>query len=1073
MSLTVLLNYYSRKISIVFVLFCSFIQFIAAQTPTNLALNNPIELTIKGGERHVYQLNLKQNQFANVVVEQRGIDLTVRWKGADDKTIANFDEEIRKQGKEESPFVAPVNGLYKIEILTKFKNVLSVSYKVELVALREATPQESKLSEAQVLSYQAQNLNLATKYKEAITLAEKALAIREQVQGVDNPDISELLNILSTAYLRLSEWEKSETYCLRSIKIWEKLDGASSIKLTTPITNLASIALSKGALEKAEELNLRVISIFEINEVIENSDYAGTISNLGNLYRRMGEDEKAIAMYERAVKLREQIWGKDHLDVAQSLVGLQGLAISNGDASKAQTLGERILSIREKNLGSDHPDSVSAMSNLGLSYIAGEELEKAEGIYRRALTIIDRTPGNEAIKTALRNNLGEVYFIRGDFAQAISLTQQALEIAEPKFGSNSLNVGRYLDGLAKAYLAINDLEKAESSALRSLAIREKLLGANHVQLGQSCDLIAEIYAVKHEVNLSIIYQNRANLILEKNIEAALTSASERQQFEYLTSQSKHTNQPIFLHLRYLQDSKDAGEIALTKILQMKGRALDAVSNSRAALRQRFNANDQALFDQLNALHAQVAKLELNGPQKISLAEHQKLLSSLKEKKDYLDVEINRLSKGFYNVQSVSLAGVKAAIPPNSALLEFVAYLPFNVESKANEKNIYSKVQYAVYVLSRNGNTKWVDLGEAGKLDKIIDEWRKSLRDPNSKDTAQLARNVDEKIMQPVRQLLGDVGHLLISPDGLLNLIPFEALVDEKNQFLIENFSLTYLTSGRDLLRMQVPRNAASTPVIIADPAFGEAEATQIARADTSRSKSNVRTQKRQSVTTGDDISTIYFSTLNATAAEANAIRTQFPESLFLTGANATEASLKQVTAPKILHIATHGFFLTNQSSEANVKDTRAINAKAKIENPLLRSGLALAGANVRKADGEDGILTALEASGLNLWGTKLVTLSACDTGIGEVKTGEGVYGLRRAFVLAGTESLVMSLWPVSDLVTRELMTGYYKGLKQGLGRGEALRQVQLRMLKRKSREHPFYWASFIQSGEWANLDGKR
>ena len=137
-------------------------------------------------------------------------------------------------------------------------------------------------------------------------------------------------------------------------------------------------------------------------------------------------------------------------------------------------------------------------------------------------------------------------------------------------------------------------------------------------------------------------------------------------------------------------------------------------------------------------------------------------------------------------------------------------------------------------------------------------------------------------------------------------------------------------------------------------------------------------------------------------------------------------------------------------------------------------GLALAGANLRHtSDTDDGILTALEASGLNLWGTKLVVLSACDTGIGDVRNGEGVYGLRRAFFLAGAESLVMSLWPVSDYTTRELMTGYYRNLKQGIGRGSALRQVQLDMLKRNPHLHPFYWANFIQSGEWADLNGKR
>src|SRR5262249_12686276 len=146
-----------------------------------------------------------------------------------------------------------------------------------------------------------------------------------------------------------------------------------------------------------------------------------------------------------------------------------------------------------------------------------------------------------------------------------------------------------------------------------------------------------------------------------------------------------------------------------------------------------------------------------------------------------------------------------------------------------------------------------------------------------------------------------------------------------------------------------------------------------------------------------------------------------------------------------------------------------ISAPASIQNPLLRSGLALSGANLTKTAGDDGILTALEAAGLNLWGTKLVTLSACDTGVGEVKNGEGVYGLRRAFFLAGTESLVMSLWPVSDIAPREMMTSYYAGLRKGLGRGEALRQAELAMLKRPTRRHPFYWASFIESGAWTPL----
>jgi CHAT domain-containing protein len=182
-------------------------------------------------------------------------------------------------------------------------------------------------------------------------------------------------------------------------------------------------------------------------------------------------------------------------------------------------------------------------------------------------------------------------------------------------------------------------------------------------------------------------------------------------------------------------------------------------------------------------------------------------------------------------------------------------------------------------------------------------------------------------------------------------------------------------------------------------------------------------------------------------------------------------------------VATHGFFLRDQEirllggRDLIVDTAQSVGpSNQPTANPLLRSGLALAGVNQRlgRADHmDDGVLTALEAAGLDLWGTKLVVLSACDTGVGEVKNGEGVFGLRRALSQAGSETQVMSLWPVSDLGARDLMIEYYKALERGEGRGDGLRRVQLEMLKRKGRRHPFYWASFIQSGEWANLEGKR
>jgi CHAT domain-containing protein len=199
----------------------------------------------------------------------------------------------------------------------------------------------------------------------------------------------------------------------------------------------------------------------------------------------------------------------------------------------------------------------------------------------------------------------------------------------------------------------------------------------------------------------------------------------------------------------------------------------------------------------------------------------------------------------------------------------------------------------------------------------------------------------------------------------------------------------------------------------------------------------------------------------------------------LIGARATETAIKGKRAPRVLHIATHGFFLHDQTLQrrppgglAQIGGSGSVfGPSLSTENPLLRSGLALAGANRRESGAQDGILTALEVAGLDLWGTELVVLSACDTGRGKVVVGEGVYGLRRALVIAGAESQLVSLWEVDDEATRELMEAYYARLAAGEGRSEALRRVQLEMLGSEEYSHPYYWASFIPIGAWGPIEG--
>jgi len=274
--------------------------------------------------------------------------------------------------------------------------------------------------------------------------------------------------------------------------------------------------------------------------------------------------------------------------------------------------------------------------------------------------------------------------------------------------------------------------------------------------------------------------------------------------------------------------------------------------------------------------------------------------------------------------------------------------------------------------------------------------------------------------------------------------------------------------------LHVARDSKQPPLILANPNF-DLTRLQLAKAHVAKRNPAAGALLR-STTTGTELKDLSFAPLLDSEEEARAIKALLPRAQLLTGSQATKTALKRAQAPRILHIATHGFFLSDVQN--TVPDTRGQSnsnsppATVKLENPLLRSGLALAGANQWKGKSDNGLFTALEAAGLNLWGTKLVVLSACETGLGEVKNGEGVYGLRRALVLAGAETQMISLWKVRDDVTRELMTEYYRRILQGEGRGEALRAVQLEMLKKKGRERPYYWASFIQSGDWRNLNGK-
>jgi len=580
---------------------------------------------------------------------------------------------------------------------------------------------------------------------------------------------------------------------------------------------------------------------------------------------------------------------------------------------------------------------------------------------------------------------------------------------------------------------------------RSLAIREQALGANHPNVATSLNTLAVLYWSQNQTEPALIRLARALDIEETNLAQNLVIGSEADKRAYLKTFSGSTNRVISFHLQSVPNNPQAARLALTTILRRKGRVLDTLSQSLIRLRQQLSPADQERLTRLSALRTQVAQIAFNPNPTDQQRQQLQLLNTQAEQ---IEAELNRSSSAFaQTTQKVTLEAVQKAIPANAALVEFIQYEPFN--PKAPQGQRFGAPRYAVYVLTSTGEPRFADLGSASEIDALVNQYYNVIRDPRL--PREPLRNLDAKIMAPVRQLVGSATHLLIAPDGQLNLVSFAALVDEKNQYLIEKYQITYLTSGRDLLRLQNTPPKANPPLIVANPTFDKpgSNPVQIASADRGNPRSI-------------DLATMKFGSLPGTAIEGETIAKLLPNSRLFTQAQATETVVKSSNNPRILHLATHGFFLkpapTNQAQDGS--------RNLPNENPLLRSGLAFSGFNMRQGGGDDGVLTALEITGMDLRGTQLVVLSACETGLGDVQSGEGVYGLRRAFTLAGAQSQVMTLWRVDDEATKDLMVNYYQRLARGEGRGEALRQAQLAMLKSLKHAHPKYWSGMIPAGDW-------
>ncbi|MBE7385088.1 MAG: tetratricopeptide repeat protein [Leptolyngbya sp. SIO1E4] len=940
----------------------------------------------------------------------------------------------------------PETGTYQIGVISNIPGEIG-QY---TLSLRLASAAEQAQQRAIHLNQQAFERYQQGRYEEAESFLQQSLEILRGQLGERHPDVATNLNNLAGLYQVQGRYGEAETLFQQALEIYQEQLGKHHPDVATNLSNLAGLYQVQGRYGEAETLFQQALEIQREQLEEHDPNFATSLNNLANLHRLQGRYGEAETLFQQALEIYQEQLGKHHPDVATSLNNLAALYQVQGRYGEAEPLFQQALEIRREHLGEHHP----------------------------------------ILATSL-NNLAVLYTDQGYYREAEPLFQQALEIQREQLGEHHPDVATSLNNLALLYHEQGRFGEAEPLFQQALEIRREHLGEHYPDVATSLNNLAGLYDAQGRHGEAIPYLKAGLEIEEWNLELNLVTLTETQRQAYAATIAHTTDRAVSLSLQANDAAPDAQPLALTTLLRRKGRVLDTGTNSLQVLRQNLTPADQVTLDEFTTVRQQLATLTFNPPADLPPEQYRSQLAQLEAQAADLEKTLAQRSAVFRaETEPVEIAAVQAQIPANGVLIEFTRYRPFNA---ANPTNFWGNDRYAVYLLFPDGRIEAIDLGDAAEIDAAVQSFTRLLQDRSTdlKRTGaaprirpgvveQVTGDIKTLVFDPIAPYLQDTKHLLISPDGQLNLLPFEALQPETGgDYLVQQYQISYLNSGRDLLKFNLTEPSRNPAVIVANPDYDTATDAL------SRSLGEGQEERATGVAgrRSTELSQLQVGPLPGTAAEARAIEPLLPNATFLTEGQATENVLKTVQSPRILHIATHGFFLADveppiaggSSGLGAITSDNSLASAAPvgrpIENPLLRSGLALAGFNTRTSGNEDGVFTALEAANLNLFGTQLVVLSACDTGLGDIASGEGVYGLRRAFSIAGAETQLMSLWQVSDFGTQSLMARYYENLTDGMGRSEALREVQLEMIAEGGQySHPYYWAAFILAGNWQPLD---
>jgi CHAT domain-containing protein/Tfp pilus assembly protein PilF len=963
------------------------------------------------------------------------------------------------------------------------------------------------------------------KYEKARDAYQQAISIREKVFGKDHPQVAPWLCHLADLDTTVGKYDEAGLLFRRALAIDTAAFGENHPGVARDLSNLAALDFEMGKNAEAESFYKRAIDVDEVALGKEHPDVASLLSDLGVFYYREGKYDQAATLSRQALDLKEKWLGPDHPDVANSLVNLALVYRVQAQDGQAELMLRRALTIEKKAFGDVSPSTASVLGNLGQLYESQGKYADAEASYREALKIEEATlgVGNEAVAIGA-TDLASLLRAEGKVEEAGELLNRALKISEKAVGEQHPFTATVLIDLALLYKGAGKLAEAEQFQRWALASLKSNFGEEHPDVVRSMNNLAGICHAQHKDaeaeqlftralaieeksmgldsprvadymnNLAGFYYSRGKYkqaeplfesgrkLLEKETEGQFNYMSEKDRLSFLDKVAG--NFALYFSFCYAHQKDDPvlAQRMYDYALWYKGLVARSITSLRATLKAGGNAELQSLFQQLASNRAQLANLQ-SRPEKDQEQWHAAVRQLQQDGNDLESAFVRQVSAvaGAEKLSAATWQDVQRALHPNDGAVEFVRF-PFHDGTKWTEESRY----VALFLTAdRSKSVVALPLGEAETLEAVPIKDYQTRVAPLPTEGAGLA--FYRAFWKPLEPYLRGVNRIYVSPDGALNQVSFAVVPTEEDRVLMDKYDIYIVLSTQDVVRTSYPVRTDSA-VLIGNPRFdlnsaGESAATQELGPDPAPGLKIARLVPG-AVTRGsadgdcpDRPPGGVLCPLKNTEVEVNDIFSQLKKANWdvskpYTQERALKNVMLSVRHPRLLHVATHGFFLSDEERTAG---DSGFELRARLEDPMLRSGLMFAGADRALTQGEpansgdSAILTAFEASAIDLKGTELVVLSACETGLGEIKNGEGVFGMRRALQEAGAESILMSLWSVKDQETSDLMSLFYENWLSGKTKHQALHEAEAEMRERTRKrwdgeDRPYYWGGFVLIG---------